>query len=62
MLIERDAFIGPHAVLLPNVIIKEGSVVTAGLTIRRNTDPWGIYVGESAKNISKRDIVKFDDD
>jgi acetyltransferase-like isoleucine patch superfamily enzyme len=62
VLIERDAFIGPHAVLLPNIIIKEGSVVTAGLTIRRNTDPWGIYVGESAKNISKRDIVKFDDD
>ena len=62
VLIEKDAFVGPHAVLLPNVIVKEGSAVTAGVIVRRNTESWGIYVGKAATNISKRDVVEFDDD
>ena len=60
--LEKDAFIGPHVVLLPNVTVKAGSVVAAGVTVSKNTDAWGIYVGGKAKNISTREIVKFQDD
>ena len=48
----KDAFIGPHVVLLPNVIVMEGSVVSAGVTVAKNTEPWGVYAGGREKKIS----------
>ncbi len=44
VIIERDAFIGPHCVILPNVTIGEGAVVKAGTVVSRNVPPhafWG---------------------
>lgn len=55
--IEKDAFIGPHAVLLPDVVVKQGSVVGAGLTLAKDTEPWGVYVAGKGKKISERDYV-----
>lgn len=59
--IEKDAFIGPHVVILPNIVVKQGSVIAAGVTVAKNTEPWGIYVGEKGKKISYRDPVKYPD-
>ena len=44
VVIERDVFIGPHCVILPNVTIGEGSVIQAGTVVTRNVPPrtfWG---------------------
>ena len=44
VVIERDVFIGPHCVILPNVTIGEGSVIQAGSVVTRNVPPhtlWG---------------------
>lgn len=44
VVIEKDVFIGPHCVILPNVRIGEGSVIKAGTVISRNVPPrtiWG---------------------
>jgi len=44
VVIERDVFIGPHCVILPNVRIGEGSVIKAGTVVSRNVPPrtiWG---------------------
>jgi len=60
--VHKDAFIGPHVVLLPNVIVMEGSVVSAGVTVAKNTEPWGVYAGGREKKISNRDQVKHKDD
>ncbi len=60
--IEKDAFVGPNAVLLPDTIIGQGSVIGAGVTVAKNTDPWGIYVGKKGEKISTRDPVKHEDD
>ena len=49
MQIEKDAFVGPNTVLLPDIIIGQGSVIGAGVTVAKNTDPWGIYVGKKVK-------------
>lgn len=59
--IEKDAFIGPHVVLLPNIVVKQGSVVAAGVTLTKDTEPWGVYVGEKGKKISIREPVKHPD-
>ena len=42
--IERDVFVGPHCVILPNVTIGEGAVIQAGSVVSRNVPPrtiWG---------------------
>jgi acetyltransferase-like isoleucine patch superfamily enzyme len=44
VIIERDVFIGPHCVILPNVRIGEGAVIRAGTVVSRNVPPhtfWG---------------------
>jgi len=44
VVIERDVFIGPHCVILPDVHIGEGAVIKAGTVVSRNVPPrvlWG---------------------
>jgi acetyltransferase-like isoleucine patch superfamily enzyme len=44
VVIEDDVFVGPHCVILPNVRIGQGSVITAGTVVSRNVPPhtyWG---------------------
>jgi acetyltransferase-like isoleucine patch superfamily enzyme len=44
VVIEKDVFIGPHCVILPNVRIGEGAVIKAGTVVSRNVPPhtfWG---------------------
>lgn len=59
--IEKDAFIGPNTVLLPNIIVKQGSVVASGVTISKDTESWGVYVAGKGKKISRRDPVNYPD-
>ena len=60
--LEKDVFIGPHVVLLPNITIKQGSVVGAGVTVAKDTEPWSIYVAGKGEKISDREPVKYKDD
>lgn len=39
VVIEKDVFIGPHCVILPNVRIGEGAVIRAGTVVSRNVPP-----------------------
>jgi len=44
VVIEKDVFIGPHCVILPNIRIGEGAVIRAGTVVSRNVPPhtlWG---------------------
>jgi len=44
VVIEKDVFIGPHCVILPNVRIGEGAVIRACTVVSRNVPPhvfWG---------------------
>jgi acetyltransferase-like isoleucine patch superfamily enzyme len=44
VVIEKDVFIGPHCVILPNVRIGQGSVIKAGSVVTRDVPPhifWG---------------------
>ena len=61
VLIKKDAFIGVNVTLLPGVTVAEGAVAGAGVTIAKNTDPWGIYVGAKAQQLGQRDPVKWPD-
>lgn len=59
--IKKDAFIGANVTLLPGVTVAEGSVAGAGVTIAKDTQPWGIYVGAKTQLIAQRDPVTWPD-
>ena len=55
VVIEKDAYIGPHCVILPNVRIGEGSVIKAGTVVTRNVPPhtyWGIPQAEGLARVT----------
>lgn len=57
VLIKKDAFVGVAVTILPNVVVEAGSVVGAGTTLAKSTEPWGIYVGAKTQKLSQREPV-----
>jgi heptaprenylglycerol acetyltransferase len=51
--IEDDAFIGPGAIILPNVTIGRGAVVTAGSVVSSSVGPMMVVQGNPARPIAK---------
>lgn len=60
--IEKDAFVGASVTILPGVTMAQGSVAGAGITLTRDTQPWGIYVGPKAKQQALHEPVRLDGD
>lgn len=55
--IERDAFLGTGAVVLPDVTIGEGAIVGANSVVTKDLPSWSIAVGAPAKTIGTRPKV-----
>jgi acetyltransferase-like isoleucine patch superfamily enzyme len=51
--IERNAFIGPGAIILPNVTIGEGAVVTAGSVVSKSVPPMTLVQGNPAIPVAR---------
>src|SRR5450759_4846745 len=51
--IERDAFVGPGAIILPNVVIGRGAVVTAGSVVTRSVPPMTVVQGNPATPVAR---------
>jgi acetyltransferase-like isoleucine patch superfamily enzyme len=54
--IEDDAFIGPAAVILPDLTIGYGAVVTAGSVVSRSVPPLTMVQGNPARPIARSGI------
>jgi acetyltransferase-like isoleucine patch superfamily enzyme len=52
ILIENDAFIGPGAIILPNVTVGRGSVVTAGSVVSSSVPAMTVVQGNPARPIA----------
>lgn len=52
--IEDDSWLGYHSVVLPGVTISEGSVIGACSIVTKNTESYGVYVGNPARKIKER--------
>jgi serine acetyltransferase len=50
--IEDDVFIGPGAIILPNVTIGRGAVVTAGSVVSSSVAPMTVVQGNPARPIA----------
>jgi acetyltransferase-like isoleucine patch superfamily enzyme len=53
VVIEEDASVGPGAIVMPNVVIGRGSVVTAGSVVTKSVPPMTLVQGNPAKAIAK---------
>jgi acetyltransferase-like isoleucine patch superfamily enzyme len=53
VLIEEDATIGPGAIIMPNVTIGRGSVVTAGSVVTKSVPEMTVVQGNPAKAIAR---------
>jgi acetyltransferase-like isoleucine patch superfamily enzyme len=51
--IDKNVFIGPHCVILPNVRIGEGSVIKAGTVVSRNVPPHTLFGTPSAEVLGR---------
>lgn len=60
--IENFAWVGAGAIVLPNIIIAEGSVIGAGAVVTKDTEPWMVYVGNPAVILKRRNKRKIMDD
>jgi acetyltransferase-like isoleucine patch superfamily enzyme len=55
--IERDAFIGPGVIILPNVVVGRGAVVTAGSVVTRSVPPMTVVQGNPAVRIATSEVI-----
>jgi serine acetyltransferase len=51
--IEQDAFVGPGAIILPNVVVGRGAVVTAGSVVTRSVPPMTVVQGNPAIPVAR---------
>jgi acetyltransferase-like isoleucine patch superfamily enzyme len=59
--VERDAFIGPGVIILPNVVIGHGAVVTAGSVVTRSVEPMTVVQGNPAVAVARCSVpLKMD--
>lgn len=50
----RHVIIGAGSIIFPGVNLAEGCSIGAMTLINRNTQPWGIYVGNPARRVKER--------
>jgi len=62
VLIGKHSIIGASSIVMPGVILSEGTSVGAMSLIRKNTESWSIYLGDPAKKIKnrKKDLLKLE--
>lgn len=56
--VEDGAWVGARVTVLPGVTIGKHSILAAGSTVSKNTDPYMIYVGNPAQPVKERKILK----
>jgi len=54
--IEDDVFVGPGAIILPNVTIGHGAVVTAGSVVTRSVPPLTVVQGNPAEPVARSEV------
>lgn len=56
VIIEKNVFIGPHCIILPNVRIGEGAVIKAGTVVSRNVPPHTLWGSPSAEVVGEATV------
>jgi acetyltransferase-like isoleucine patch superfamily enzyme len=60
VLLKKHSIVGAGSIIMPGVVLAEGTSVGAMSLIRKSTEPWSIYVGVPAKKIKNRNKEVLD--
>ena len=62
IVIGRHVIVGAGSIIMPGVILEEGTSVGAMSLIRKSTEKWSIYLGNPAKKITsrKKDLLELE--
>lgn len=62
VIIKKHSIVGASSIILPGVILEEGTAVGANSVITKSTQEWSIYVGSPAKKIKdrKKDLLELE--
>lgn len=62
ILIKKYSIVGAGSIIMPGVILEEGTSVGAMSLVRKSTDEWSIYLGNPAKKIMnrKKDLLEVE--
>lgn len=52
--LESFVTIGANAVIMPGVILREGTLIMPGSVVNKDTEPWSIYGGNPASTVGRR--------
>lgn len=58
IIIDNYVWVAARAFVAPGVHLGEGSIIGACAVQTKDSDPWGIYVGNPAKIIKRRTIIE----
>ncbi|RKE97996.1 acetyltransferase [Ichthyenterobacterium magnum] len=59
-IVESNCFFGVNATIRDGIVLAEGSLVAMSASITKNTDAWGVYVGNPAKKLESKDSLELD--
>lgn len=54
VIIEEDVWVASNVIILPGVRVRKGCVIGAGSVLSKDTEEFGVYVGNPAKKIKNR--------
>jgi galactoside O-acetyltransferase len=57
--IKKHAIVGANAIIMPGIVLREGSVVGANSLVTKDCKPWTVYVGSPAKELKSRQSEKI---
>lgn len=52
--IKKFSIVGAGSIILPGIVLEEGTSVGAMSLVRKSTEPWSIYIGVPAKKLRNR--------
>ncbi|PLY10511.1 MAG: O-acetyltransferase [Arcobacter sp.] len=54
VILKKYTIVGAGSIIMPGVILEEGTSVGAMSLVLKSTEPWGIYIGNPAKRLKDR--------
>lgn len=62
VILKKYSIVGAGSIIMPDVILAEGTSIGAMSLVLKSTEPWGIYVGNPAKRLKdrKKDLLDLE--
>jgi acetyltransferase-like isoleucine patch superfamily enzyme len=54
VILEKHSIIGAGCIILPGIVLREGTAIGAMSLVNKSTDAWGIYVGVPIRKLKDR--------